>query len=179
MATFFPTLGPWEYGLCQLAGLVGMLIYGSFAEWLLHRYVMHRKFIPRFPFTAHTIVHHGLFRADRSFHATTAEQMEHVTFNWTDHLILIGLHLALLLGFEMLTGAPVLIGGLIGIVSYLLAYEGIHYVFHVPRHRFFEKHRWFRWLKRHHFIHHKQQFKNMNVVLPIADFLLGTRRSAP
>jgi hypothetical protein len=177
MATFLPDLGLWAYLTCQAAALILVWIYASFAEWGLHKYIMHSKFIPRFPFNAHALVHHKLFRADESFHASSSEQFEHVTFNWTDHLILNGIHIALFMGVEWLIGLPIVIGAFLAILTYLFAYETIHYVFHVPKGRFFEKHSWFRWLKHHHLIHHKQQFKNLNVVLPVADFLLRTRRA--
>jgi hypothetical protein len=175
LATLFPEFDWLAYAGIQAAALFVFVLYGSFAEWLLHKYIMHSKFIPRFPFEAHAIVHHGLFKADDSFHARTEEQFEHVTFSWFHHLMLIGIHIILYLSLEYLTGLPILIGGTIAVIAYLLAYEGIHYVFHVPGNRFFESHRWFLWLKQHHFVHHQRQFRNLNVVLPVADFVLRTR----
>lgn len=178
MPTLFPEFDLLPYIAIQTAALVAGWIYASFAEWALHKYIMHRKFIPRFPFNAHALVHHKLFRADSSYHASTPEQLQHVTFNWTDHLILNGIHLVLFMVLELATGWPILLGGLVASITYLFAYESIHYYFHVPSHHFFERHGWFRWLKHHHLIHHKQQFRNLNVVLPLADFVLRTRRSA-
>ena len=52
-----------------LAGLVVGIVFASFFEWTLHKYVMHRpvgKF--RYAFQAHAIVHHGTFKADKSYH---------------------------------------------------------------------------------------------------------------
>jgi hypothetical protein len=176
LPTIFPDLPWYGYLLWQALALAVGWIYCSFAEWILHRCFMHTKFIPRFPFTAHALVHHTLFRADKSYHASTEEQMKHVSFNWWDHLTLIAIQATLFGGVELLIGLPILIGATLSVVTYLLAYEGIHYVFHVPKDRFFERHAWFRWLKHHHWIHHRQQFRNMNVVLPLADFVLRTRR---
>jgi hypothetical protein len=178
LPTFFPDQ-PWYFYLAfQVGAIFVVWFYGSFAEWALHRFIMHSKFIPRFPFEAHALVHHKLFRADESFHASTDEQMHHVSFNWWDHVTLNLIHLGLFAGLEYVTGLPVLIGCMVGVSTYLIAYESIHYVFHVPGNRFFEKHRWFLWLKEHHLIHHKQHFRNLNVVIPVADFVLRTRRSA-
>ena len=37
------------------------LVYASFFEWTLHKYLMHTPFW-QYPFRAHALVHHGLFR---------------------------------------------------------------------------------------------------------------------
>lgn len=45
---------------------------------------------------------------------------------------------------------------------------------HVPMNRWIERTRAFQWLNAHHFIHHRYAFRNLNVVFPLADWLLGT-----
>ena len=56
----------------------------------------------------------------------------------------------------------------------------VHMQMHVPQENvWFAKTGYFRFISRHHFMHHRQTGKNYNVVLPFADFVLGrvaTRR---
>jgi len=58
--------------------------------------------------------------------------------------------------------------------SYYFLYEYLHFCMHVPRMRWFETSAWFSWLDAHHHQHHQRHFNNLNVVLPLADFLFGT-----
>ena len=60
-------------------------------------------------------------------------------------------------------------------VLYQATYEYIHYCMHIPKGRWVEKLAVFRWLNDHHLQHHRKHFTNLNVVLPIADFILRTR----
>ena len=40
-----------------------------------------------------------------------------------------------------------------------------------------ERQRWFRFLDRHHFIHHMDNTVNLNFLLPLCDLLFGTLRT--
>lgn len=64
----------------------------------------------------------------------------------------------------------------IGVVifAYYCAYEGFHYLMHKPRIAWIERSRAFRFIERHHRIHHSHMGRNFNVVLPLADLCLGT-----
>src|SRR5262249_25622222 len=53
-------------------------------------------------------------------------------------------------------------------------YEGFHYLMHKPSIPFIERSAFFRFLKKHHQIHHVHMDRNLNVLLPVADLLLGT-----
>jgi sterol desaturase/sphingolipid hydroxylase (fatty acid hydroxylase superfamily) len=57
---------------------------------------------------------------------------------------------------------------------YYSLYEYLHFCMHVPRERRLETTAWFRWLDAHHHMHHKRHLNNLNVVLPLADLVLGT-----
>jgi large subunit ribosomal protein L21 len=53
---------------CAIGAVAGT-IFGSFFEWALHRYIMHRPFAWfRFPYETHTLIHHRIFRADHTYH---------------------------------------------------------------------------------------------------------------
>ena len=61
-------------------------------------------------------------------------------------------------------------------VLYQAIYEYLPYCMHVPSGRWFERTRAFRWLIVHHQQHHRKHYTNFNVLLPIADYVLRTRR---
>ncbi len=63
--------------------------------------------------------------------------------------------------------------------AYYLAYEYLHWCMHVPAKRWIEGTRFFKWIDIHHRVHHLHPMKNLNVVLPVADFLLRSRLAMP
>jgi hypothetical protein len=54
----------------------------------------------------------------------------------------------------------------------------IHLEMHKPEQRIFSKWQSYRFLARNHWLHHRYQSKNFNVVFPLADYVLGTRAEA-
>ena len=60
------------------------------------------------------------------------------------------------------------------VALYYVGYEGLHYLMHKPTFPFIEHSGFFKFIKRHHAIHHVYMDKNLNVLLPIADFCLGS-----
>jgi len=166
--------------LPQVAAFFATLVYGSFFEHTLHKYFMHRRMpLVPYPFELHAMLHHRIFQADKTFHATDDFAKSHVTFVPRDYLILLLVNAPLYVTLEFFTGWPITIGSTIAILGYLGMFDLLHYCFHVPERRWFESIGAFRWLKKHHLLHHKYQTRNLNVVLPIADTLLGTLVSKP
>ena len=50
--------------------IVGLILWCSVCEWLLHRYVMHKvPFGFEYAYKAHTKVHHSIYKCDDSYHA--------------------------------------------------------------------------------------------------------------
>jgi len=159
-----------------LAGLLFGIVFASFFEWTLHRYVMHRpvgKF--RYAFQAHAVVHHQVFKADKTYHLHDEKDKETIPMAWWNGavLILIGM-----IPFALLSWATglwgITLGGFIAFTSYYCFYEYIHWCMHLPKARRIEKPWWFRKLNGHHLLHHRYMHKNFNVVLPVADLILGT-----
>jgi len=66
------------------------------------------------------------------------------------------------------------IGALLVCGGYYGAYEYLHWCMHLPRRRAVERSGIFFRLNGHHILHHRYMGKNFNVVLPLADLLLGT-----
>ena len=50
-------------------GFVLAIIYSSFFEWTLHRFLMHQP-VGRltYPFERHALLHHRIFKADHTYH---------------------------------------------------------------------------------------------------------------
>src|SRR5690606_16187016 len=68
------------------------LVFCSFFEWTLHRFVMHRPLGPfRYPFRTHTLVHHRIFRADHSYHLTNEADKWTIPMAWWNGPVLIAI----------------------------------------------------------------------------------------
>ena len=162
-----------------LAALAGILQATAF-EWVYHRYWLHRPWLPPQMFTAHTLVHHQLCKHEDTFHVTEEEQEEALAFQWWGGPVLVGINMvpwaiaALLLRGTSFPGWVVT--GVIGamIMLYYFAYEGLHHLMHKPTIPWIERAAFFKFIKNHHRLHHVYMGKNFNVVLPLADLLMGT-----
>jgi len=65
-------------------------------------------------------------------------------------------------------------GSFVACSAYFGAYEYMHWCMHLPKSRHIERSGIFFRLNGHHLLHHRYMHKNFNVVLPLADLLLGT-----
>jgi hypothetical protein len=167
--------------LASTAAFLLAIVQASFFEWCFHRYWLHRPWLPKDVFTAHTLVHHQLCKFDDTFHVTEEEQHEALHFQWWGGPFLIALNVipwgGALWGVGHLIQIPVLAmvtAIAVAFVLYYAGYEGLHYLMHKPSVPFIERLGFFRFLEKHHRIHHVHMDRNLNVLLPIADFLLGT-----
>jgi hypothetical protein len=177
-----PTFSPGSfphgtYFLIQGLALLASIPYGSFFEWLLHRNIMHRKTWISYPFELHAMLHHKIFRHDETYHAQNEEMKGHVTFVPRDYILLLLVNTPVFLTIELAFHIPILLGGWLGCLLYLAAFDLLHWSFHVPEQSRVWMWGWVRWLKEHHRLHHRYQNRNLNVVFPLADFVLGTRVS--
>ncbi len=158
--------------------IVGMA-YGSFFEWLLHRFMMHRPFLfVTYPYKTHAITHHGTFGPGPDYHLHHSADRSLVTMAWWNAPVLIAVNSPpALLGAWLFGTWWIVPGFMAAMVLYYGLYEYLHWCMHVPGPRWFQTTRLFRWIDRHHRLHHLQPNRNLNVVLPLADFLLRTRLS--
>ena len=168
--------------LAGLACIPIAIVQASFFEWAFHRYWLHRPWLPKDCFTSHTLIHHQLCKFDETFHVVEEEQEEALTFAWWGGPVLIAINMIpwLLLTWGLFAAGImpfnfVLVGFAAGTIGlYYVGYEGFHYLMHKPSVPWIERSRYFRFLERHHRIHHFRMDRNLNVLLPIADFLLGS-----
>lgn len=165
-----------------LVGVFAGIVQSTFFEWAYHRYWLHRPWLPPHMFTAHTLVHHQLCKHDDTYHVHDEEQEEALTFQWWAGPGLVGLNLLPWFGAWWALGARiapfhpgVVIAGIgVTIFAYYLAYEGFHFLMHKPSVPWIERSRVFRFMDKHHRIHHSHMGRNFNVVFPLADLILGT-----
>ena len=137
--------------------------------------------MPEGCFTSHTLVHHQLCKYDDTFHVEEEEQHEALSFEWWGGPVLIAINMVpwALLGWVLhATGvapfAAILVPAAVVFAIYYAGYEGLHFLMHKPTIPIIEHSRPFQFLKRHHRIHHMKMNRNLNVLLPVADILLGT-----
>lgn len=149
----------------------------SFIEHQVHQILMHRTtgFRSRFRllrkvFEHHAVLHHGTYRTKFSDEPVATGQDR-------------GIRLSVMEGFlealpATLIFALICVPLAVSFVSVVglhhLIWNQIHLEMHKPRGRFFSRWSAYRFLARHHFMHHRHPHTNLNVILPLADYILGT-----
>ena len=157
-------------------GFVGAVVYCSFFEWTLHRFVMHRplgKF--RYPYESHALIHHRVFRADESYHLINKKDAKTIPMAWWNGPVLVLLGTLPFFVAAWIAGQWGLLAGAgVAAAAYYATYEYIHWCMHLPKKRTVERSGIYFRLNGHHLLHHRYMAKNFNVVLPLADLILGT-----
>jgi hypothetical protein len=159
-----------------LIGVGAAILIASLFEWTLHRFVMHRP-VGRFDyaFRAHAIVQHQIFKADATYHLKHEEDKHTIPMAWWNGPVLIlCCMLPVLVASTILGNWIVALSALPTFCAYYSFYEYMHWCMHLPKSRRLERSWLFRRLNGHHLLHHRYMHKNFNVVLPLADLLLGT-----
>ncbi len=157
-------------------GFTAGVIFGSFFEWTLHRYVMHNP-VPGFeyPFRTHAVVHHHVFKSDHTYHLIEEKDKWTIPMAWWNGPAIIVACMIPVLPFAWIFHRwDAAIGALLAFCAYFAAYEYMHWCMHLPKARRVEKSWVFYRLNGHHLLHHRYMHKNFNVVLPFADLCLGT-----
>jgi hypothetical protein len=159
------------------------LVAANAAEYLVHRFVMHRPLRPRALYKGHTLGHHRAFHHD-SMEIGSWRELDLVMMPWFTVLLIFGgqAPVAVLVARTFGRGAAGQFH-LTGAVTFVL-YEGMHALYHLPlpllrRLRLLES-RVFRFLYDHHRHHHRltrMRWTNFNISMPLADRLFGTMES--
>jgi fatty acid hydroxylase family protein len=157
-------------------GLVVSIIFASFFEWTLHRFMMHRPFWKfTYPFERHALIHHRIFKADHTYHLIHEEDKQTIPMAWWNGPVLIAVgQLPFALTAFLLGQWGFLCGSVLACSAYYGAYEYLHWCMHLPRKRSVERSGIFFRLNGHHLLHHRYMGKNFNVVFPLADLCFGT-----
>jgi hypothetical protein len=159
-----------------LVAFVCSVIFCSVFEWILHRFVMHKAFLGfKYPFVRHALVHHRIFRADKSYHLQHEEHKHTIAMaKWNGVVLITIASIPSFVIAYLLREYAILATFASVCTAYYICYEYIHWCMHLPRDRFIERTGVFFRLNGHHLLHHRYMHKNFNVVLPLADLLLGT-----
>jgi hypothetical protein len=163
--------------LIIIASFVGAWIFGSFFEWSLHRYLMHGVLIKAYPYHTHDRVHHQVFGPGPTYHLSpNNEHPDLVTMAWWNGPLILLANAPLPLLVTWIVGSWwVMAGAMPAYLMYYAMYEYLHWCMHVPGPRWFQKLGLFKWLDQHHRLHHLDSNKNLNVVFPLADWILRSR----
>ena len=138
------------YILAVLIGVVTMFIAASVAEWLVHRYIYHRRVVPGLQriYAIHEQGHHhAIFPTWR--YTTNGSPHRH----------------------------PILSSSVSELHSTADFFVRVHDAIHYPAtNSFLRPQGWFQFLARHHYIHHVDTSANINFLLPFGDLIFGTLR---
>lgn len=180
-----------------LVGVLVLPVAASPYEWLVHRYVYHGQAIPflRRIYVIHQHGHHyAIFPTWR--YVTNGPVLRHPILSdsrsdlhqtrWSNLRIKLA-HFAfyMVLGTALILGPAWLATGHVAFVAGLLTslvvvsdlFVRVHDAIHYPREfPWLQRQGWFRFLDRHHYIHHVDTSVNVNFLLPLADLLFGTMR---
>jgi hypothetical protein len=164
----------WEWSIA-----IPVFIAGNFAEWALHRYVMHRRidvFALRAIYERHTRQHHQYF-TDLEPSIDTVREFRIVFFPWRvlSTLGVAGVGLGSLGAwlFDANVGYVIVVT----MVAQYLVYETFHFCCHVHDNRFVRNMPFVNTIRRHHIAHHNMGIMmkyNMNLTFPIADWFFDS-----
>ena len=157
-------------------GSIIAVIFASFFEWTLHRFLMHRpvgKFT--YPYERHALIHHRIFKADHTYHLIREEDKHTIPMAWWNGPLLVAMcQIPFFVAAWSLHKWGLLCGATLACAAYYAVYEYLHWCMHLPRRRNVERSGIFFRLNGHHLLHHRYMQKNFNVVFPLADACLGT-----
>ena len=153
----------------------------SFIEHQVHSKLMHRRnFLSRHTaaykriFEAHALVHHQHY--SEIFSDGPVAVGEDKEIRLTLHKApLKAIPFAVLIALASWEGAAVFVAAM---CFHHWAWNKIHLEMHKPEQRVFSTWAIYKFLARYHWLHHRYQDKNFNVVFPLADYVLGTNARA-
>ncbi|MBK9178450.1 MAG: hypothetical protein IPM45_02555 [Acidimicrobiales bacterium] len=183
--------------LALVLGLCVIPLVASPIEWYVHRFVYHEPVIRPLGaiFTVHTAHHVAFFPTWRYVTGGPPRRLSiggrapdaHVSplrnagvrlahFSW---YMGIGAVAVWLPAWLLTRSVPFLVGVVVGSAVVSNLFIVVHDTIHRPgSHRIVEAQPWFAFLDRHHYIHHVDLGANLNFLLPLADVLFGTLRTA-
>src|SRR4051794_6191467 len=123
--------------LWMALGFAVGIVYDSLFEWLLHRFVMHKKVAGfDYSYNKHAMVHHRVFRADSSYHLLNEADKETVPMAWWNGPVLIVISQIPFALISWWTGEwAIVCGSFLACCLYYAAYEYMHWCMHIPRKR--------------------------------------------
>jgi hypothetical protein len=156
------------------------IVLMSFVEHQVHQNILHKSRFSKYirslqkTFDSHAGLHHGHYASDFSDEPVGRGQDRGLRLNLTEGFFEI-LPAALIVAIFSLPGA---ITFQVVICLHHAFWNLIHVEMHKPDQRFFSEWPAYKYLARHHYLHHKYPGKNFNITIPLADYILGTNAHA-
>ena len=168
-------LSPAEAAVAPVA-----FLFANFAEWALHRWVMHVPTRLRAVYDRHTLTHHAVFLPGRMA-IDAPRELRYVLMPFFALPAMVVAVSPVIAALALLWSHDAARVFLIVAVGYYLLYEVLHTAYHLPETTAVGRSRLVRALRRHHAHHHDPRVMaetNFNIPFPIADWVLGTRGRA-
>ena len=159
--------------------LIGWFIFScmlmSFIEHQVHSKLMHKKTAAfERAFLAHAIFHHQHYT--KIFSDEPVGPGEDKEIQLTVHKAPIkAIPFALLIALVSWQGALIFV--FVATMHHWI-WNKVHLEMHKPEQKAFSKWPAYKFLARYHWLHHRYQDRNFNVVFPFADYILGTNAHA-
>ena len=162
----------------ELLVVPATFLFANLVEYLVHRGPMHRpnKLLPIL-YERHTLRHHRFFTRE-AMACDSAADFSIVLFPPVMILVVLG-GVALPVALVLFTLATPNVGFLFvaTAMAYFLAYEWLHFAYHLPERSIVARSRVIRVLRARHALHHdlgRMTHENFNITFPICDWLFGT-----
>lgn len=165
------------FSLQLIAWLIFSCVLMSFLEHQVHSKLMHKRNVLSSRFTPfgkmlehHAVLHHGTYKYVFSDEPLPEGEDKGIRLSVQEGLVET-LPITLIIALVSGPGAFIFVS-VVALHHYL--WNQIHLEMHKPESRYFSSWSAYKFLVRHHFMHHKYPHKNFNVVFPFADFVLRT-----
>lgn len=152
-------------------------IYGVVRDQLAVINILHRRTWPlEFLFWRHTPEHHVIFvRDDMAMRETREFRLVLIPFYGIVAIFVLALPITAALWFPASPNLALL--WVASTMGYVVSYEWLHLAYHLPDANPIGRSPLIRRLRRHHAVHHTPELMqrwNVNVTVPLGDWLLGT-----
>ena len=172
------------YLLEIIFGLSISVLFGSFFEYFIHKHVMHRglpllrkkRYFDQ-QYKSHSILHHGTYYKKFDHEDDLLGKEESITFTKEE---ILAVQIGLLPALVFIAWFSPVVAICFSIVAFTHnnLWNIIHREMHQPKNPIWTRTLFYRFLARHHFLHHRHTDMNYNVVFPFADYVLNTRAIA-
>jgi hypothetical protein len=163
--------------LLELLTVPAVYLFANAFEWWIHGAALHRRH-PLAPvlYDQHTPKHHMLYLTDDMAMRDPREYRLVLIPAYGLFLIIVG-QLAVTSGLWWLGLRNVACLYAATAIGYAVSYEWLHFSYHLPHEHPVARHPIIRRLARHHAVHHDPRIMqrwNMNVTVPLTDWVMGT-----
>ncbi|MDR3615302.1 MAG: sterol desaturase family protein [Candidatus Obscuribacterales bacterium] len=158
-------------------GFASSVVLMSLIEHQCHQTAMHKKHplskyikVLEKVFKHHAVLHHSEYKAVFADVPLPKGEDRGIRLNFVEGFFE-ALPFSLLLALVSVPTAIIFEGV---VACHHLIWNNIHLNMHRPVKRFFNEWPAYKYLTRHHYLHHVHPDKNFNVVFPLGDFVFGT-----